>query len=51
MKLASIQLAFKFTPNYPDELCEIDIEEVENVDDEEELLEFLKQTVSSFFKS
>ena len=38
-------LSFKFTPNYPEELCEIIIDELENVEDEDELLEFLKQIV------
>ena len=42
---ASIQVSFKFTPNYPEELPEILIEESENLTDEEEFLEFLKNIV------
>ena len=38
-------LSFKFNEKYPDDLPEIVIEETENVLDEEELLEFLKNNV------
>ncbi len=37
-------MSFKFTPNYPDEIPEIIIEESENIYDEEEFLQSLKNT-------
>jgi len=41
---ASIQVTFKFTPNYPDELPEMDIVESENIDDEQNYMSFLEKT-------
>ncbi len=43
-KIASIQISFKFTPNYPDELPEIIIDEIENYDDEEGMMQFMRDT-------
>ncbi len=37
-----MQVSFKFTPNYPDELPEIFIDEIENYEDEEGILQFMK---------
>ena len=41
---ATIEVSFKFTENYPDEVPEIIIEESENLYDEEEFLQSLKTT-------
>lgn len=43
---ASIQVSFRFTPNYPEELPEIIIEDSENLVDEEAFLQFLKNIVT-----
>lgn len=43
---ASIQVSFKFTPNYPEQLPEIIIEDSENLVDEEAFLQFLKNIVT-----
>lgn len=42
---ASIEVSFKFTPNYPDELPEIEILEIENYEDKEGILKFMKDIV------
>ena len=44
---ASIQISFKFTPNYPEELPEITIDELENYPDEDGMFEFMKDIVNN----
>lgn len=43
--IATITVSFKFTVDYPDSEPEIVIEESENLRDEDEFLEFLKEIV------
>ena len=45
--LAKISVIFTFTANYPDEAPDMEIDESENVTNEDEVLEFLKNTVST----
>lgn len=44
---AKISLTFTFVEKYPDEMPEVVIEETENIEDEDDVLKFLKDTVRS----